>query len=53
MIFWHIVAIIIIFGLGYFFGREKTTQYYKIKCEELEERYKYEQNDREYPARMQ
>lgn len=53
MIFWHIIAIATIFILGYFFGRWRATRYYKIKCEELEERYKYEQNDREYPARMQ
>ena len=53
MIFWHIIAIITIFGLGYLVGLCKTKRHYKIRCEELEEKYKYEQSDRECPARMQ
>ena len=53
MLGWHIVAVIAIFILGYFFGRWTVKCYYEIKYEELRQMYKNKKRDSECPARMQ
>ncbi len=49
--FWHIVAILGVFILGFIAGRYSLKVYYQAKFEELENRVLKNQKDIEYHAR--
>ena len=49
--FWHIVAILGVFILGFIAGRHSIKAYYQAKFEELENRIEKNRTDIEYHAR--
>ncbi len=49
--FWHIVAILGVFVLGFIAGRYSIKAYYQAKFEELENRVDKNRRDIEYHAR--
>jgi len=50
---WHILAIVLIFVLGYLIGSWRSKRFYAIKYEELHNMYRGRKKDQECPARLQ
>ena len=50
---WHILAIVLVFALGYLIGAWRSKRYWLIKHEELHNMYQSRKKDQECPARLQ
>ena len=50
---WHILAIVLVFALGYIVGLRRSRRYWLTKTEELHYMYQHKKKDRECPARLQ